>query len=273
MKVSVIVPVGNRAGYAECKKSILHSLELEGAKKCEWELVEMFDDEHRGVSWARNEGLRRASGEYIAWVDDDDVVTEDWAATICEGLESCPDVLSFNAIVEWQDSSRSGYCVGGEANAVDVMSERTNSQLWNKVVRRELFDGLVFKGAVHEDYRLLCELLPKAGAFTHIPKTLYEYRRRRNGASQFPDAESACEALIGLVEMCEKASPVHRREMRKGVAMRIADFCINAKGTRPLRRFILMCLPGMMIDRRISAMVKGKCILAALGFSRRSMAA
>ena len=273
MKISVIIPVGDREGYTECKKSILRSIGESDANECEWELVEVFDDEHRGVSWARNEGLRRAAGEYIAWVDADDVVTGDWARAICDGLEPRPDVLSFNAKVEWRDCSRKGYCIGGEANAANVMSERTNGQLWNKVIRRELFDGLEFRGAIHEDYRLLCELLPKAGAFTHIPKTLYEYRRRRNGASQFPDAESAREALIGLVEMCEKASPVHRREMRKGVAMRIADFCINAKGTRPLRRFILMCLPGMMIDRRISAMVKGKCILAALGFSRRSMAA
>lgn len=273
MKVSVIIPVGNRAGYAECKKSILHSLELEGAKKCEWELVEVFDDERRGVSWARNEGLRRASGEYIAWVDGDDVVMENWAAIICDGLGSCPDVLSFNAKVEWRDSLRSGYCVGGEANAEDVMSERTNSQLWNKVIRRELFAGLEFQGAVHEDYRLLCELLPKARSFKHVPEMLYAYRRGRNGASQFPDAESAREALNGLIEICEKVSDGYRCEMRKGVAQRIADFCVNAEGTWPLRKFILRSLPALMVDGGISARVKGKCILAALGISRRAKAA
>lgn len=272
MKVSVIIPVGNRTGYAECKKSILHSMEADNAKKCDWELVEVFDDEHRGVSWARNEGLRRASGEYIAWVDDDDLVTEDWATAICEGLESRPDILSFNAKVEWQDSSRGGYCVGGEANAADVMSERTNSQLWNKVIRQDLFEGLEFMGAVHEDYRLLCELLPKAGAIKHIPKPLYIYRRRHNGASQFHNAEGAREALRGLIEMCENAPPAHRCEMSKGIAQRIADFCINAKGTWPLRRFILRCLPVMIIDRGLSVRVKGKCILAALGYSRRTRA-
>ena len=273
MKVSVIIPVGNRAGYAECKKSILHSLELEGAKKCEWELVEVFDDERRGVSWARNEGLRRASGEYIAWVDDDDVVMENWAAIICDGLGSCPDVLSFNAKVEWRDSLRSGYCVGGEANAADVMSERTNSQLWNKVIRRELFAGLEFQGAVHEDYRLLCELLPKARSFKHVPKMLYVYRRSQNGASQFPNAESAREALNGLIEMCESVSSGHGREMQKGVAQRIADFCVNAKGNWTFRKFILGHLPGLIIDRGISARMKWKCILAALGFSRRGKTA
>lgn len=272
MKVSVIIPVGNRSCYAECKTSIRRSIEMCKAKSCEWELVEVFDDGHRGVSWARNEGLRRASGEYIVWVDDDDLVTEDWAAAICGGLESRPDVLSFNAKVKWRCSSRREYCVGGEANAADVMSERANSQLWNKVIRRELFDRLSFQGALHEDYRLLCELLPKASIFKHIPRPLYVYRRGQNGASQFPNAESALFVLNGIVEMCEKLQPDYRREMRKGVAQRIADFCLNAKGTWTLRKYILMCLPIMIVDMRLSARVKVKCILAALGFRRRAKA-
>lgn len=273
MKVSVIIPVGDREVYAACKESFLRSVEKDEAKGCEWELVEVFDDEHNGVSWARNEGLRRATGEYIAWIDADDVVTEDWAAVICEGLESRPDVLSFNAKVEWQGSSRNGYCIGSEANVLDVMAERTNSQLWNKVIRRGLFEGLVFHGALHEDYRLLCELLPKAKTFKYVAKPLYIYCRGLDGASQFPDAESARLALNGLIEMCEKLQPDHRREMRKGVAQRIADFCINSKGNWPLRGFILKGIFGLMTDGRISARVKAKCILAALGYSRRIKAA
>lgn len=273
MMVSVIIPVGNRTRYVECKKSILHSIESENATKCEWELVEVFDDAHNGVSWARNEGLRRASGEYIAWVDDDDVVDVDWAGMICDGLESHPDVLSFNARVEWRDCLRKGYCIGGEANAADVMAERANSQLWNKVIRHELFAGLVFQGVMHEDYRLLCELLPKAITFRHVPKTLYVYRRSLNGASQFLNTEGSLRALYGLVEMCERSPCAYRREMQKGIAQRIADYCINAKGTWSLRCFILRSLPCVMIDGGISARVKGKCLLAALGFSRRCSAA
>ena len=271
--MSVIVPIGNKDAYTGCKESFLHSAEMDKAKGCEWELVEVFDNEHKGVSWARNEGLRRATGEYIAWIDDDDVVTEDWAMVICEGLESRPDVLSFNARVKWRDSSRDGYCIGSEANVLDVMSERANSQLWNKVIRRGLFEGLSFQGELHEDYRLLCELLPKAKTFKHIPKTLYIYCRAQNGASQFPDVEGACLALNGLIEMCEKLPPSYRCEMRKGVAQRIADFCVNTKGTWQLRRFVLRCLLDVLIDMKLSARVKVKCVLAALGFSRRSRAA
>jgi len=265
----VIIPIGNREVYRSCKDSILQSVADAARDDCDWELVEVFDDERKGVAWARNEGLRRATGDYVAWVDDDDVVTKDWASAIGAGLESRPDVLSFNVQVEWRDSSRSGYCIGSEANAADVMSERTNSQLWNKVIRRELFEGLAFHGALHEDYRLLCALLPKARTFKHVPKTLYVYRRSRTGASQFPNVERACEALTGLIEMCEMAPADYRREMRKGVIQRIADFCLHEKGNWPLRRFVQGGLLGLLIDGGISARVKIKCILAALGYSRR----
>ena len=269
MKVSVIIPIGNREVYAECKESFLHSIEKCEANSCKWELVEVFDDEHKGVSWARNEGLKKASGEYVAWIDADDEVTSDWASVICDGLESCPDVLSFNARVVWRDSLRIGYYIGGEANAADVMSERTNSQLWNKVIRRGLFNGLEFKGVVHEDYRLLCELLPMAKTFKHISKTLYTYRRTRKGASQFPNAESARKALNGLIEMCENLQANYKQDMQKGVTQRIADFCINSMGDWNLRKFILKYFFGLVIDSGISTMVKVKCLLAAMGCSWR----
>lgn len=265
MKISVIVPVADRDAYRTCRASILRSIELSPKDQCEWEVVEVFDDERRGVAWARNEGLSRAAGEYVAWVDSDDEVAEDWAKTILEGIGGRPDVLSFNARVVWQDSSRPGYPVGGAANAADVMAERSIGQLWNKVIRRELFAGLQFKGAIHEDYRLLCELLPKASVVKHVDKSIYVYRRHDRGLSQHVDMEGSISALADLIGACESLQGKWRKEMRKGVAQRIADFCRNSHGASGLRRFVRRSLFGILTDTRLSLRVKAKCAIVAFG--------
>lgn len=265
MKISIIIPIGDKASYESCKASVLSSIAASNVKGDNIELIEIFDDDHKGVAWARNEGLHRASGDYIAWVDSDDEVREDWLPSILFGLAGKPDVLSFNVLVEWVGANRSSYKIGGPAYAADVMAERQNGQLWNKVIRRELFSGLSFRGATHEDYCLLCELLPKARTFNYIDKVLYVYRRSVKGLSQHPEVELGLMAILGLIEFCGKAPYRWRREIKKGVAQRAADFCLNAESSQELRRFIRGTLLSIFFDAGLSVRTKAKCLLAGLG--------
>lgn len=218
------------------------------------------------VCEARNQGLAKASGDYIAWVDADDDVSEDWLTEISSALQSEPDIVSFNAKVEWLDRRKKNYIIGGAAYPADVMSENAAGQLWNKVIRRTLFEGLRFKNAVHEDYRLLCELLPRAKNIKHINKTLYVYRRRPDGLSQYANNGEEIKSLNELIAICGNLTEDwQRKEMSKGVALRVADFCRHAKSTPEMRRFLRTILPLILFDRQISVRIKIKVLLAALG--------
>ncbi len=93
--VSIIVPVYNAEKYVEtCVRSILgqscHDIEVilvdDGSTDGSWNIcrrmmqtddrVKAFHQENVGVSAARNTGMAQASGDYLAFVDSDDTLTE-----------------------------------------------------------------------------------------------------------------------------------------------------------------------------------------------------
>lgn len=138
----------------------------------------------RPVGRARNEGLRRATGEYVAWVDADDEVTDEWLESILAAMESSPDVIVMDAkMVGWK--GRRDYVWGLKAKDATIERLRRDvyrdilrpSALWPYVTRRSLWDGLEFDASaiVAEDYLILPKVLERAKSCVYIPKMLYRY--------------------------------------------------------------------------------------------------
>ena len=277
MKISVIIPIGSREVYRSCKDSILQSVAAASRGDCDWELVEVFDDERKGVAWARNEGVRRATGDYVAWVDCDDQVQVRWAAAIVQGLkeggaDAPVDVLTFGARAEWDDG-RPGYDIAydrpaGRVDAVlfarDVIGVgRTGGWLWNKVFRRSLFAGREFVGNAFQDYRMICEILPVVQHVWHVPETLYLYRRSSGGISQYVHRAVSLRALEDLVAIAAVRKDCYARDMRRGVAVQAADFCRHAGGEPVLRSFLRRQLWNVWMGGDINLRVKVKCLIEA----------
>ena len=90
MKISIIVPVGDEGAWRICEESIRRSVSAYNGD-VQAEVLPCFDLEHRGAYIARNEGLARATGDWIAWVDCDDVAEPDWIKEIADAVSSHPD--------------------------------------------------------------------------------------------------------------------------------------------------------------------------------------
>ena len=106
MKLSIIIPVYNVEKYLDrCVESVLAqsfrdfevlliddgSPDNSGRMCDEWALkdsrIKVIHQKNTGLSGARNTGLRNAQGEYVTFVDSDDLIAENMMATLIERVE------------------------------------------------------------------------------------------------------------------------------------------------------------------------------------------
>lgn len=220
------------------------------------------------IAAARNEGLARATGEYVAWVDSDDEVMGGWLPEIMEALKNNPDIVDFDTRVVWIDSNRSGYVVKGpyESGLVlpsryrqDYLRGKIGGQLWCKVFRRSLFDGLFFEGAQYEELAVMFELLRRVKSVWHISKELYVYNRRLTGLSQCVSGTSDITRIVDFA----RGKP----ELHVGVCQMAADY-LRHSAVKPtdVVSFVRHSLVRVLLVCDVSLRIKVKCILAAIGW-------
>lgn len=193
IKLSIIIPYYNTEKYTDellavLEKQVTKECEIilvdDGSKKeyCPWQMMDnMIILRHlsnRGVSAARNTGLKKAKGEYIAFIDSDDMVTEDYVEQILLAIESEPDTV----YLSWR--SMDGKFGKTIRNMKDEFGPY-NRCVWNRVFKKEYIRGMKFdeKMPVAEDDDFL-KRLPKAESHTFVSKPIYLYRvGRQDGLS------------------------------------------------------------------------------------------
>ena len=79
--VTVVIPTLGRGSIACTLDALARQTRLPD------EVLEILDQDRRGVAWGRNEGIRRAKGDLIAFTDDDCVPGPQWLATLIGALD------------------------------------------------------------------------------------------------------------------------------------------------------------------------------------------
>jgi len=72
------------------------------------EVLTELDDGTRSIGWKRNALLDRASGEYVCFVDDDDIVSSDYVERILKATQSKPDCVGMH-LLHFRDAVLKGF--------------------------------------------------------------------------------------------------------------------------------------------------------------------
>ena len=215
-KVSVIVPVYNVEPYlsaclVSCMQQTLKDIEIicvnDGSTDHSLEILKEFqkadrririiDKENGGLSSARNAGIKAARGEWLVFLDSDDLLSENACERVwCESMEGPTDIVIFGA------RTFPGYPAPDPwlTNNLNVPSRRfsgfkpeilfqTNGSIpfvWRQAFRRNLLleNDLLFDEEVRfgEDAVFQLEVFPHAANFAYISDPLYNYRWCRPGS-------------------------------------------------------------------------------------------
>jgi len=138
----------------------------------------LFDNKRRTVGEKRDALLRIALGEYVAFVDDDDFVSDDYVALILQKTWLGPDVITFRQQATVNDQIAEIEFRLGHPNQPFLPGTLVKRNAWHICAwRRSLAIASHFPASNYgEDWAFAAPLCQVAKTEEHIPKTLHFYR-------------------------------------------------------------------------------------------------
>lgn len=154
--------------------------------------IKVFHKKNEGVAATRNFGLNKSKGDYIAWIDPDDYITNDWYLSIEPLLKKNIDIIFFDYIIlKNKKNKRINYYSKSQfiekENFLEevILDEKMKSQLWHKIYKRELMKNIIFPNIkVMEDYMVLPKLILKSNTIYYLAKAIYVYRIREDSLTK-----------------------------------------------------------------------------------------
>ena len=158
MKLSIIIPAYNAEPYLSelydrlspqiAPKEVEVLIIDDGSRtpvsaeyKCKW--CQVIRQKNRGVSAARNTGIDKAKGDYISFIDADDLVSEHFVDKILEKTKEEPDIIELS----WKSLTKNNWNI--DAKLHSDQERLSNPSVCTRVFKRSFIGDIRFN--VHKD--------------------------------------------------------------------------------------------------------------------------
>ncbi len=201
MKISVIVPVYNSEKTIDkCLDSLvnqsLSDIEIivindgstdncdkiiTGYLKKFPSVIKYYHRENKGIGFTRNEGIKKASGKFLGFVDSDDYVEKDMFEKMYNKIISTNAdivVCNYKVIKNGSIDKTIDVNLPLETNLYDQPKILNNIDFapWNKLYKKELFNDISFpENLKYEDLSTIIKVFSKATKIVKVSDYFYNY--------------------------------------------------------------------------------------------------
>lgn len=204
--VSVIVPIYNAEKFlAECVESILNQTyenievilidngstdktpQICDGFKARDNRVRVIHKIHGSISSGRNAGLEVAQGEYITFVDSDDILEKEMIKILLEtAIDNDADIgickakrMYIDHIEELEETESVAEYTVPQAIHAWQCAHIFGNEVWAKIYKRQCIKDVIFPERTCEDICFLFDAICNAKKIVSIDKRLYYYRMHR----------------------------------------------------------------------------------------------
>ena len=302
--VSIIVPIYNvEDDLLECVKSIqnqTHS-ELEiilvddgSPDRCgeicdslakEDKRIVVIHQENGGLSKARNVGLRVMTGDFVVFVDSDDVLEKKLVENLLKLVYKYQTEIAVcqnsvftkkNGVVHLHSQDKiEEKCLTASDAINEMLYQKTfDVAAWGKIYRSETLKGVTFpEGLIHEDIPTTYKMFLKSEKVAYTSEELYRYQIRENSIENEKFTPKKMDCITTSQIMLDDIAANYPKYLKAARSRYFAaHFHILAQINEdiPEKRLIISNIKkvrfAIIRDPKASLRVRVACLLSYVGF-------
>jgi glycosyltransferase involved in cell wall biosynthesis len=185
----ILVNDGTPDKSMEIAENLIQALPLASQRQ-----VKTLQQKNQGQSVARNNAINIATGQYIAFLDSDDVLEPTYFSVLINNiLKHQPDIIQFKSFrFSTKNNHKETFHVGAKIhgymeNTSEIQKHVFNQSAWFpwlNIYKKALFssEDIFPAGIYYEDAALIPTLFLKAKNINFLPDVLYGYRYNTSGS-------------------------------------------------------------------------------------------
>lgn len=200
--ISIIIPIYNSAQYlSRCIECVFNQTHTD------WELVlvddgstdgsgnicddvarkkepkvQVIHQQNQGASIARRVGIESSNGEWLTFIDSDDIVEDDYLERLYHAMTQYGVKIAACDQIKHQEGTDLIVDRSGEMMLLDdqaIHDRFFNYQFWGfwgKIYHKSVFEDIYFpKYTINEDYVVMAQLFDRYKQMAYVPMGLYHY--------------------------------------------------------------------------------------------------